>query len=200
MITGPRITERSMIAPASIDDFAFDARLGVDRARRCAARCVSRISRFASSMSSSLPVSFHQPSTMCGRTSRPRSIRSWMASVISSSLRKLGLIALDRLEDRRREHVDADQREVALRLLRLLDQPDHAAVLPARRRRTSADPARASAGSARPGASRTNSSTNCVMPLFSRLSPRYITNGSLPMNGSLIRTACARPRGASCSM
>ena len=52
-----------------------------------------------------------------------------MASVISSSLRKLGLIALDRLEHRRREHVDADQREVALRLLRLLDQPDDPAVV-----------------------------------------------------------------------
>ncbi len=89
---------------------------------------VSRISRFASSMSSSLPVSFHQPSTMCGRTSRPRSIRSWMASVISSSFRKLGRIRFTDVEDLRAEHVDADQGEVALRLLRLLDQPHHAAV------------------------------------------------------------------------
>ena len=39
-----------------------------------------------------------------------------------------GLDALDRLEDRRAEHVDADQREVALRLLRLLDEPDDLAV------------------------------------------------------------------------
>src|SRR4029434_2751005 len=48
--------------------------------------------------------------------------------------------------------------------------------------------------------SRLNSCTTCVMPLCSRLSPRYITNGSRPMNGSLILTACANPRGASCSM
>ena len=39
-----------------------------------------------------------------------------------------------------------------------------------------------------------------AMPRFSRLSPRYITNGSSPMNGWLIFTACASPRGASCSM
>ena len=50
--------------------------------------------RFASSMSSSLPVSFHQPSITCGRTIRPASISHWMASVISSSPRPEGLMAL----------------------------------------------------------------------------------------------------------
>ncbi len=93
------------------------------------ASSASRTMRLASSMSSSLPVSFHQPRTMCGWTSRPRSIRSWMASVISSSPRGGRLDPVDRLEDGGVEHVDADQRQVALRLLGLLDQaPDLAFV------------------------------------------------------------------------
>ena len=68
MIAGPRITERSTTAPASMTTLPSIAALGVDVSvdRRSN---VSRISRLASSMSSSLPVSFHQPSTMCGRTS-----------------------------------------------------------------------------------------------------------------------------------
>ncbi len=37
------------------------------------------------------------------------------------------------------------------------------------------------------------------MPPCSRLSPRYMTNGSSPRNGSAVSTACARPDGASCS-
>ena len=45
-------------------------------------------------MSSSLPVSFHQPVTICGSTRRPRSIMCWMASVISSSPRADGAIDL----------------------------------------------------------------------------------------------------------
>ena len=95
----PRCGCRSPIAPS---------------ARRAAHPASSRTMRLASSMSSSLPVSFHQPRTMCGWTSRPRSIRSWMASVISSSPRAGGLDALDRLEDVRVEHVDADEGQVAL--------------------------------------------------------------------------------------
>jgi len=39
-----------------------------------------------------------------------------------------GLDGLDRLEDRRVEHVDADQCEVGRRDLRLLDEPHHLAV------------------------------------------------------------------------
>ena len=38
------------------------------------------------------------------------------------------------------------------------------------------------------------------MPPCSRLSPRYMTNGSLPRNGSAVRTACARPAGSSWTM
>ena len=93
MTTGPRMTDRSITAPASMTTLPSmrDSASTVPSIRRS---IVSRISRFASSMSSSLPVSFHQPSTRCGRTSRPRSIRSWIASVISSSLRKLGLMRL----------------------------------------------------------------------------------------------------------
>ena len=45
-----------------------------------------------------------------------------MASVISSSLRKLGLIRFTDVEDLAAEHVDADERQIALRLLGLLDQ------------------------------------------------------------------------------
>ena len=36
------------------------------------------------------------------------------------------------------------------------------------------------------------------MPSLSRLSPRYMTNGSSPRKASLMSTACARPSGASC--
>src|SRR5829696_70948 len=52
----------------------------------------SRISRLASSMSCTWPVSFHQPCTTCGSTRRPESTSDWMASVISSSPRALGSI------------------------------------------------------------------------------------------------------------
>ena len=84
--------------------------------------------RFASSMSSSRPVSFHQPSMTCGRTVWPLSMSHWIASVISSSPRARGLDRVDRLEDLRVEQVDADEREVARRVLGLLDQPHDLAV------------------------------------------------------------------------
>ncbi len=38
------------------------------------------------------------------------------------------------------------------------------------------------------------------MPSRSRLSPRYMTNGESPRNGSAVSSAWARPSGASCSM
>ena len=38
------------------------------------------------------------------------------------------------------------------------------------------------------------------MPSRSRLSPRYMTNGESPRNGSAVSTAWAEPSGASCSM
>ena len=52
-----------------------------------------------------------------------------MASVISSSPRGLGADRAGRVVDRRREHVDAHEREVGLRLGRLLGEPDDAPVL-----------------------------------------------------------------------
>ena len=53
----------------------------------------SSTSRFASSMSSSWPVSFHQPLTVWLSTRWPPSISHWIASVISSSPRPEGSIA-----------------------------------------------------------------------------------------------------------
>ena len=38
------------------------------------------------------------------------------------------------------------------------------------------------------------------MPSRSRLSPRYMTNGESPRNGSAVSSAWASPSGASCSM
>ena len=53
---------------------------------------LSSSKRLASSMSSSRPVSFHQPWMMCGSTRDPWSTSHWIASVISSSFRADGLI------------------------------------------------------------------------------------------------------------
>ena len=53
----------------------------------------SSTSRFASSMSSSWPVSFHHPLTLWLSTRWPPSISHWIASVISSSPRPEGSIA-----------------------------------------------------------------------------------------------------------
>ena len=50
----------------------------------------SSTSWLASSMSSSRPVSFHQPLTTSDSTRQPSSIRAWIASVISSSPRQDG--------------------------------------------------------------------------------------------------------------
>ena len=124
-----------------------------------------------------------------------------MASVISSSLRKLGLMRLTDVEDLRTEHVDADQRQVADPLFRLFDQPDDLAVAQLRdaehlrvrhlgqqnlRRRVA------------PG----SNSSHEARDAFVRAGCRRGTSRTdrWPMNASLILTACARPRGASCSM
>ena len=89
---------------------------------------VSSTRRFASSMSSRRPVSFHQPVTTCGRT-RQAAIDEVLDRVGDLELAaRRGLDRLDRLPDRVGEHVHADEREVGLRLLRLLDEPGHAAV------------------------------------------------------------------------
>ena len=142
MIVGPRTVERSSVAPASIT-----TRPSTRRVRRSSPSMrgtrSSRIRRLASSRSSSWPVSFHQPRTMCGSTRRPRSISVWIASVISSSSRHEGSIDAGGVEDHRREHVDADQREVGRRVLRLLDQALDRGRRPARRRRSARGRARA---------------------------------------------------------
>ncbi len=67
-------------------------------------------------MSETLPVSFQYPVIVVEWTVLPFSISHWIASVISSSPRQDGLQVGDRLVDRRGEHVDADQGQVALRL------------------------------------------------------------------------------------
>ncbi len=74
-LTGPSITEASSTSPAM-------------RVSRSASTM-----RFASSRSSTRPVSFHQPWMTCERTFRPVVMRCWIASVISSSPRGEGLIA-----------------------------------------------------------------------------------------------------------
>ena len=72
------------------------------------------------------------PSTSRARCAGPRagpeSTRCWIASVISSSPRPEGSIARAASKIGGREHVDADEREVGLRLLRLLHQARHAVV------------------------------------------------------------------------
>ena len=105
-----------------------------------------------------------------------------------------GLDRPRRLEDRGREHVDADQRQVARRVLRLLDQPHDAlavelgdAVVPRVGDLGEQDQ--------RLGLDSRKRSTRSVIPSRSRLSPRYMTNGEPPRNSSAVSTACARPSG-----
>ena len=109
------------------DDLAFDARLGVDRAVDPAFDRVE-----------DQPVRFEHVLELAGvlppavddvRPDLEAAIDQVLDGVGDLELvAEAGLDALDRLEHRRREHVDADQREIALRLLRLLDQPDDLAV------------------------------------------------------------------------
>ncbi len=66
---------------------------------------------------------------MCDSTACEPSTSHWIASVISSSPRGGRLDRPRRLVDARREHVDADEREVRRRLRRLLDEPQHAAAV-----------------------------------------------------------------------
>ena len=141
-------------------DPALDASTRRRRRRRSSARSVSRIMRLASSMSSFFPVSSHQPVCTCGRTSSPRSIMCWIASVISSSFAERRLDRLRRLEDVVVEQVDADEREIGRRLLRLLDEPDDPVAVEIGDAEGLRDLAPSSAGSKRSGVSRSNSSTS----------------------------------------
>jgi len=86
---------------------------------------------------------------------------------------------MSRLEDRRAEHVDADQGQVAGRVLRLLDQTDDAVAVQLR------DPVRGGVvdlgqQDQRVGLVALKTSTSSTMPSRSRLSPRYMTNELLP--------------------
>ena len=155
----------------------------------------SRTSRFASSMSSSWPVSFHQPVTV------------WLSTalaVVDQPLDRVGDLELaaprrlDRLrgvEDLRAEHVDADQRQVGRRVLRLLDQPHDLARRRARRRRSARGPERGSSRIRASGSDSRKASTRSVMPSRRRLSPRYMTNGPSWRKSSAVSTAWARPSG-----
>ena len=147
-------------------------------------------------MSASWPVSFHQPLTVWLSTRLPPSISCWIASVISSSPRPEGSIARAASKIAGREHVDADQRQVARRVLRLLDQPDDRcavelgdAVVPRVGDRGEQDQ-RLGLGA------RGTPPTSSVIPSRSRLSPRYMTNGDRPRNSSAVSTACASPAGS----
>ena len=77
------------MAPSLEDDAALDPRALVDLAVELVSTS-SSTSRFASSMSASWPVSFHQPLTTSDWTRWPSSISPWIASVISSSPRQEG--------------------------------------------------------------------------------------------------------------
>ena len=91
MIAGPRTVERSSRAPSSTTTRPSTRESTTSPSMRSSRS--SRISRLASSMSCTWPVSFHQPCTMCGSTRLPCSTRYWIASVISSSSRHEGSIA-----------------------------------------------------------------------------------------------------------
>ena len=128
----------------------------------------------------------------------------WIASVISSSPRGRRFDLAHRGVDVGIEEVDADDREVRRRVLRLLDELDDlAVVVRAPRRPTVADPRRARAGSATRARGRrrraplarsaSNASTNSLSPCWSMLSPRYITKSSSPRKSRAISTQCARP-------
>ena len=127
MIAGPRTDERTTRAPSSMTTRPSMVLSTTSPSTRGSSTSSTR--RLASSMSSRRPVSFHQPVTSCGSTVRPR---------VDQVLDRVGDLQLaaprrpdrpGRLHDRRREHVDADQGQVAARLGRLLGQPHHPAVL-----------------------------------------------------------------------
>ena len=140
----------------------------------------SRIRRLASSRSSTWPVSFHQP---------VHDVRLDPQPAVDQLLDRVGdleLVAprrLDRarrVEDHRREHVHADQRQVRRRLLRLLDQAHDALAVQLGDAVVLRIGHRRSAGSARRARCGGRLSTRSAMPSLSRLSPRYMTNGESP--------------------
>jgi hypothetical protein len=113
----------------------------------------------------------------------------------------VALVPDARTVHRRREQVHTDQRQIALRLQRLLLQTDELA-----RAVELGDTElprvchRGQHGMGKPGLDARNSSTSAVMPPTMKLSPRYITKSSSPRNSLLTRTACASLSGADCRM
>src|SRR3954452_4619513 len=109
------------------DDFAFDARLGVDTSIDAPD---DRVENQSVRLEHVLELARVLPPAV-------DEMRPHLETPIDEVLDRVGdlqlvpearLDALDRVEHRRREHVNADQREIALRLLRFLDQPHDAAV------------------------------------------------------------------------
>ena len=109
-----------------------------------------------------------------------------------------GRDGLDAVEDGRREQVHAHQGEVAARLGRLLHEPRDAAGAVELGDAVALGSATFCRRMSASGSFCSNARTNGAMPSLSRLSPRYMTNGSSPRNASLMSTACASPSGASC--
>ena len=72
MIAGPRTSESTICAPSSITTLP-SIELWPEMVPRKSRSKVSSTVRFASSMSSIFPVSFHHPLTMCGWTLKPLS-------------------------------------------------------------------------------------------------------------------------------
>jgi hypothetical protein len=137
-------------APGLDDHLAGHRRVGVHARPRSRSSVPSTI-RLASSSSSFFPVSSHQPSTW-----RP----ARTVAVVDQPLDRVGdlelapprrLDPLGGVEDRRREQVDPDEREVARRVLRLLHQPQMDPSGSAPPPRTARGRGPASAGSARRG-------------------------------------------------
>jgi hypothetical protein len=91
-MSGPRSSEFSTMAPSPTLTSPRMRERASTEPRMSRSIDVSA-TRFASSRSSTLPVSFHHPLMTWLRTSRPFSIRYWIASVISSSPRGDGRIA-----------------------------------------------------------------------------------------------------------
>src|SRR3989304_3058341 len=92
MIAGPRTVLLTTRAPASTTTLPSMSESSTTPS--VLGTSVSRMMRLGSSMAPSSPVSFHQPSMTCGRTTCPWSMSHWIASVISSSPRAEGLMAL----------------------------------------------------------------------------------------------------------
>ena len=127
MTTGPRMTERCTSAPASITT------LPSTRDRRRPSPSIAPLDRIENQ-----PVRLEHVLELAGvLPPAVDEVRPHLEAAVDQILDGVGdlqLVAearldpLHRVEHCGREHVHADEREVALRLLRLFDQPDDLAV------------------------------------------------------------------------